>query len=148
MLTIQFILWLTVNTFFSFTLTIHCYLCTLSNIVLANHRLCFAQDVGPITVAMDANFGLVRKHHSGSSPRSLSVANGFFLDKVDVDSFVDEYSEDKQKDNVTLCSYIKDQKAVWGTKTEITKLLREIWLNGENGNRRDTVANDAFMENH
>ena len=57
---------------------------------------------GVVTVSMDANFGLVRKHHSGKSPLPLSIANSFFLDSSDVDNFVTTYTNDKQKDQVSF----------------------------------------------
>ena len=49
---------------------------------------------------MDANFGLVRKQHSGKSPLPLSVVSNFFLDSSQVDDFVTTYTNDKQKDRV------------------------------------------------
>ena len=49
---------------------------------------------------MDANFGLVRKFNSGSSPRPSSAVDSFFLDNAEVNTFVDSYANDKQKDQV------------------------------------------------
>lgn len=53
-----------------------------------------------MTIAMDGNFGLVRKHNAGISPRPISTKNGFFIDSMSVDAFVSSYSDDKDKDKV------------------------------------------------
>lgn len=50
---------------------------------------------------MDTNFGLVRKHNSGTSPRPLSLVDSYFIDSSDVDSFVNAYSSDNKKDKVS-----------------------------------------------
>lgn len=52
-------------------------------------------------MSMDANFGLVRKHNSGTSPRPLSLVDSYFIDSSDVDSFVNSYGSDSKKDKVS-----------------------------------------------
>jgi hypothetical protein len=59
------------------------------------------QDGGVVTVSMDANFGLVRKQHSGTSPRPLSLVNSYFLERSDVEAFVNGYVNDSKKDEVS-----------------------------------------------
>ena len=70
---------------------------------LLQHGLnaCCFQSGGTTTISIDGNFGLVRKHHSGISPRPVSVTNGFFMDAGDVDTFVNSYSDAKEKDKVS-----------------------------------------------
>ena len=59
------------------------------------------QDGGITTISIDGNFGLVRKHHSGISPRGPStVESSFFMEDDEVEAFVNSYQNDKQTDQV------------------------------------------------
>ena len=49
---------------------------------------------------MDANFGLVHKHHSGTSATPPVVPNGYFIDAETVDQFLASYKTDNLSDKV------------------------------------------------
>lgn len=49
---------------------------------------------------MDANFGLVHKHHSGVSTLPPDVKNSYFVGSDEVQSFITEYQTDNEKDKV------------------------------------------------
>jgi hypothetical protein len=66
-------------------------------------QLHLSQEGGVTTISVDANFGLVRKHNSGSSPLPSDYANAFFLDAEEVDAFVKNYGSENLKDNVCIC---------------------------------------------
>ena len=55
------------------------------------------QEGGIRTVCMDANFGLVRKVHSGCSTIPPLMYNNFFMNNDDVDGFVNAYANDHYK---------------------------------------------------
>lgn len=58
-------------------------------------------EVGTLTVALDANFGLVRKSNAGHSVgEPLSSSTGFFIDSKEVNNFVSSYQDDKKGDKV------------------------------------------------
>jgi len=77
-------------------------------VLLASFNVCNlfnCQDGGVVTICMDANFGLVRKFNSGTSPRPLLVTDSFFLDNAEVNNFVNNYTNDKQKDQACAVSF-------------------------------------------
>jgi len=50
---------------------------------------------------MDANFGLVRKSNSGSSPMPPLYKDVYFLDGVETNNFVSSYGNDSAGDKVS-----------------------------------------------
>lgn len=57
--------------------------------------------MGTITIALDANFGLVRKSNAGRSVGEPQSSNtGFFVNNIEVDEFVTNYQDDKKSDKV------------------------------------------------
>jgi hypothetical protein len=59
------------------------------------------QENGTVTVAMDGNFGLVRKFNSGNSLFPPLLKNVYFLDNDTTQSFMDSYEHDKARDRVS-----------------------------------------------
>lgn len=58
------------------------------------------QDGGVVTVSLDANFGLVRKHNAGSSFVDTKYDDSYFLDGSEVDTFISNYDDGKRTEKV------------------------------------------------
>ena len=61
----------------------------------------FLQKSGTITVAMDGNFGLVRKVNSGQSYITSLYNDIYFLQQDETDSFIKSYKNDNAGDRVS-----------------------------------------------
>ena len=76
---------------------------------------------------MDANFCLVRNHNSGTSPSPSAYATEFFVDADEVNTFVQSYGSDNQKDKVVEESELFDVIfELWKTVSIISFLIANI----------------------
>ena len=57
-----------------------------------------------MTISMDANFGLVRKKHSGQSATGPNMTDSFFMSSDEVENFVSTYNN-TARDKVQLLDH-------------------------------------------
>jgi hypothetical protein len=65
-----------------------------------------------MTVAMDGNFGLVRKFNAGSSSAPPLFKDVYFVDADESKQFAETYGKDKTSDKVVLIES-RDYLAAW-----------------------------------
>lgn len=60
----------------------------------------YLQESGTVTIALDGNFGLVRKKNSGNSYGPPVYGTVYFVSQDETDEFVASYNNDNAKDRV------------------------------------------------